>query len=263
MQSPKLSGIGDSKLLESLGISTPIHNPNVGENLQNHIMLPLGFEVKPKITTSDDFANPAVFQAAMDEYVATRSGPLTVVNASSALLSLPQVGGSYSALPENPENQAFEAERPEFAAQRTQLLHAAKAGSTPFSRGTVHAASVDARVNPRFDLDYLSHPADLDLPGYTCLTEDNVDNFIRDTLLAAYHFTGACAILPREKDRVVDKRFRVYGVEGPRVVDASVSPLIPQANPNSLVIAVAERAADFIKDDYGHEMGNVQMHDDL
>ncbi|KAK0717374.1 hypothetical protein B0T26DRAFT_751449 [Lasiosphaeria miniovina] len=83
--------------------------------------IPLKFEVQPEITTSDDFANPAVLQAAMDEYVATRSGPLTVVSVSSALLSLPQVGGSYSALRENPESQAFEAERPEFAAQYALL----------------------------------------------------------------------------------------------------------------------------------------------
>ena len=57
-------------------------------------------------------------------------------------------------------------------------------------------------------------------------------------------------MLPSEKSRVVDDRLRAYGTKGLRVVDASIFPRIPRGNIQSSVYAVAERAADLIKEDY-------------
>ena len=57
-------------------------------------------------------------------------------------------------------------------------------------------------------------------------------------------------MLPKEKGGVVDERLRVYGTKKLRIIDASVMPLIPRANIQSSVYAVAERAADLIKEDY-------------
>lgn len=57
------------------------------------------------------------------------------------------------------------------------------------------------------------------------------------------------ALLPIAKGGVVDERFEVYGVGGLRVVDASVFPLMPRGNLQTLVYAIAERAADFVKED--------------
>jgi choline dehydrogenase-like flavoprotein len=56
-------------------------------------------------------------------------------------------------------------------------------------------------------------------------------------------------MLPKEKGGVVDSKLKVYGVNSLRIVDASVFPLLPRANMQSLVYAVAERAADWIKAD--------------
>jgi choline dehydrogenase-like flavoprotein len=56
-------------------------------------------------------------------------------------------------------------------------------------------------------------------------------------------------MLPKDKGGVVDSKLKVYGVENLRIVDASVFPLLPRANMQSLVYAVAERAADWIKAD--------------
>lgn len=58
-------------------------------------------------------------------------------------------------------------------------------------------------------------------------------------------------MLPKEKGGVIDERFRVYGVEGLRVVDASVFPLMSRGNLQTLVYAISEMAADFIKEDAG------------
>lgn len=60
---------------------------------------------------------------------------------------------------------------------------------------------------------------------------------------------GTCSMLPREDGGVVDAKLRVYGCKGLRVVDASVIPLIGRGNIASVVYALAERAADLIKDD--------------
>ena len=57
-------------------------------------------------------------------------------------------------------------------------------------------------------------------------------------------------MLPLEKSGVVDARLKVHGIERLRVVDASVFPLLPRANLQTLVYAVAERAADWIKAEY-------------
>ncbi|PVH91506.1 GMC oxidoreductase, partial [Periconia macrospinosa] len=62
-----------------------------------------------------------------------------------------------------------------------------------------------------------------------------------------WHSVGTLAMAPQENGGVVDTSLRVYGVSGLRVVDASIFPLVPQSNTQSLVYAVAERAADLIK----------------
>lgn len=176
---------------------------------------------------------------------------------------------------------------PQFSSDTTKLFSAGSPGNFlsilgvlehPLSRGSVHIQSADAAVHPQIDPRYLSNPLDVQLlkaialhlqtiartaplrdllqgggsvyqPGYHALTADNVESWVRAAVQSEYHPCGTCAMLPKSAGGVVDERLRVYGVEGLRVVDASVFPLIPRANIQSLVYAVAERAADFIKQD--------------
>lgn len=319
MQSSKileLSGIGDCGLLSTFGIECLINNTNVGENFQNHLMLPLGWAVVPGLTTTDDFSSTEAFNAALAEYTSSRSGPFSTVNGSSALLSLEQIGGSYDAtnLPPDP---SFEAQHellldglnssqnsaiqeiwisggisPWYYNDSSKVFAGPGDGgkyftiigvvSHPFSRGSVHIQSSDPAVQARLDPRYLSHPLDRQLEkqlafhmrdivqnpplsgllegngtvfqsGYLdggVLGEDNVDEFVAEKILIAYHHSGNNAMLPRDAGGVVDNRLRVYGVEGLRVVDASVFPMLPQGTITSIVIAVAERAADFVKEEH-------------
>lgn len=165
--------------------------------------------------------------------------------------------------------------------------------SHPFSRGSVHIQTTDPTVQPRLDPRYFSHPLDRQLtrqiafhmqelatrpplsgllrkggmvfqPGYLPqgekrLTEENVDAFVAEMNLIAFHHSGTNAMLPRGEGGVVDHRLRVYGVDGLRVVDMSVVPMMSQGTPTSLVIAVAERAADFMREEYGE--GERRMND--
>ena len=148
----------------------------------------------------------------------------------------------------------------------------------PFSRGSVHITSSDPLVYPSINPNYLAHPLDTYVvgqgllhiqkiaqttplsqhlkgggtvyqPGFYKLDEENVEAFVRNNAASEYHPMGTCSMLPRKDRGVVDEKLRVYGTRGLRVVDASVFPLAVRGNLQSLVYAVAERAAEFIKED--------------
>ena len=92
-QSPhllELSGIGDSNLLRSNGIEVLYENPNVGENLQDHILLPLGFKVAPGEATFESFRNGTVLAEALAEYTQNHTGPFSS-GTSNAYLSFSQI----------------------------------------------------------------------------------------------------------------------------------------------------------------------------
>ena len=88
-------------------------------------------------------------------------------------------------------------------------------------------------------------------PGFYELDEGNAEAFVRDSFSSEYHPVGTCAMGPRGEGGVVSARMVVHGTSNVRVVDASVFPLQVRGNLASLVYAVAERAADFIKEDRG------------
>jgi choline dehydrogenase len=148
----------------------------------------------------------------------------------------------------------------------------------PFSRGSTHINSTDPNNYPIIDPKYLSHPFDSEVldaitlhlqkvaltpplsnllkgngtvyqPGYHFLDETNVRKWVNENMQSEYHPAGSCAMVPRDKGGVVDERFKVYGVRNLRVVDASVFPLMPRGNLQTLVYAIAERASDFLKMD--------------
>ncbi|KAJ9308475.1 CAZyme family AA3 [Paecilomyces variotii] len=143
----------------------------------------------------------------------------------------------------------------------------------PFSRGSIHACSKDTMVPPIIDPNLLSHPLDhrllakqasfLETIGQTeplaSLLKDRGKCYIPDLQdttpeyrarrfnSTEWHPCGTCSMLPRDEGGVVDSTLRVYGTKNVRVIDASIFPLIPRGNPQSLVYAVAEKAADIIK----------------
>jgi choline dehydrogenase-like flavoprotein len=148
----------------------------------------------------------------------------------------------------------------------------------PFSRGSVHITSADVKALPTWDPKYNSNPLDMELlaravqfverlvdpatpfggvlkQGGKRLPELRADDLetareiVRQRQISVFHVAGSCAMRPREQGGVVDERLRVYGTKRLRVVDASVFPLEPVGNIQSVVYAVAERAADFIKED--------------
>lgn len=80
---------------------------------------------------------------------------------------------------------------------------------------------------------------------------DAAKAWARANLGSMWHFAGTCAMLPRGDGGVLDHQLKVYGVDNLRVVDASAFPLISTANTQATVYALAERAADLIKETSG------------
>ncbi|KAF7891081.1 uncharacterized protein EAF02_001406 [Botrytis sinoallii] len=310
----ELSGIGNPNILKKKGIEVLVNNRNVGENLQDHVYVPIGFKVNTGIITLDNFTDPAFFDSAYAEYVANATGPLATTGASSGLLSCPQIGCGNLRPPANLSNaltpglkEQYKLQAKYFSSEAvtqeltvsggmsplksndsSQLFLASSPGNFlsllgvlehPFSRGSTHIASPSPSVYPILDPNYLSHPFDLTLltaivyhlqslasvsplstylqgngtmyqPGYYPLNETNIESFIKANLQSEYHPIGTCSMLPLGKGGVVNENFRVYGVHGLRVIDASVFPLLVRGNLQSLVYAVAERGAEFIIEDY-------------
>ncbi|KAL2845275.1 GMC oxidoreductase-domain-containing protein [Aspergillus pseudoustus] len=152
--------------------------------------------------------------------------------------------------------------------------------SYPFSRGSVHISTSDPTAAPVIDSGILRHAADLELqarhskwmekiaeteamaslpkPGGQRLhtpreitTVQQAEELCKELVLSMYHVCGSCAMMPREDGGVLDSHLRVYGTSNVRVVDASAFPLVPRGNIQTTVFAVAERAADIIRQGLG------------
>ncbi|ROW16456.1 hypothetical protein VPNG_02755 [Cytospora leucostoma] len=154
--------------------------------------------------------------------------------------------------------------------------------SQPLSPGTTHIRSADPADAPVIDPAYLSHPVDAEVMAAQMLQVEQIaaseplsstllaqplqrrdpasdfngdlekaKRFARTSSTSMWHPAGTCAMLPVEKRGVVDADLRVHGVQGLRVVDASVMPLVCNANLQAVVYGVAERAADLIKAAWG------------
>ena len=136
----------------------------------------------------------------------------------------------------------------------------------PFSRGSVRLASTDPFDAPLADSGLLRNPLDVQLmveaikyartvastsamqpynpaeilPGSNVTTDADLEAFVRENTSTLFHPSGTCAAGRKNEGGVVDSRFRVYGVQNLRVVDASVFPMLPAAHIQSTVYAVAE-----------------------
>ncbi len=261
----QLSGVGDGALLRSRGI-TPFHElPSVGRNLHDHPASSVSMVTRD--TTSYGFSWPTLPRSIgiALRYLVNRSGPLAsnVFEAngfvrSRAELTRPDLQIIFMPAHRNPNGHWL---------PRGHGYGIIFVNLRPESRGTVHPLGPDPRVAPEIDFNFLAAPRDMDVlvegfhlarkllraPGFAALdsteavpgaavqTREQIEAHIRRTLVTVHHPSATCRI-----GDVVDPGLRVIGLDGLRVVDASVIPVVISGNSNIPVTAVAERAADLI-----------------
>ena len=255
-----LSGIGPAEHLRELGIDVVAGLP-VGDNLHDHPAAPLIWET----TGTTDLADLAT-PARLLRWKATGRGPFASNLAEAGGFvhtrdGLPAPDMQFHVAPSLfYDNGLREPSVRGFTSAVTVIA--------PRSRGALRLRSTDPRWRPVIDPAYYSDPADMDsavagarmlmdiaghaplrrhlatpfLPAVSELSDDELADHIRTWTQSLYHPVGTCSI-----GAVVDPELRVLGVDGLRVVDASVMPLIPRGNTNAPTIMVAEKAADLIR----------------
>lgn len=272
----ELSGIGDAKRLVGIGV-TPVHDlPGVGSNLQEHFGAKVVAQLSNRAISLNRVGSswPRKVWAAM-RYASNRSGPLAWTNtfaggfaSSDPKLPAPDIQltlNAWSALGFSRHGMAPHS----FPGMTLNAYHL-----TPQSRGAVHAGSPDPLGRPviqlaALDTDYdraalrgsirlarriLSAPALAELieeeiePGAGRQSDDDLDAFCRDRLVSMLHPVGTCR-MGSDDDAVVDPRLRVRGLDGLRVIDASVMPTVTRGNTNAPTVMIAERGASFILED--------------
>jgi choline dehydrogenase len=255
-----LSGVGPAEHLALREIELLLDQPAVGENLSDH---PAAYCVWT--TPEPESLLLGREPAALEQFMATQTGPLAS--------NLAEAGGFVRVEPGAPAPDVQFHVAPVHIVDeglgdpQGHGVWASHCLLTPRSRGSVRLASNDPTAKPVVRDEFYAAGDDLDrmVAGLRRLLEicaqpamapycaepftvpdgdsdEALRAFLAATTFPIYHPVGTCAM-----GSVVDAELRVQGVEGLRVVDASVMPVVPRGNTNAPTIAIAERAADLIK----------------
>jgi choline dehydrogenase len=253
IESPKLlmlSGIGNPEHLRQFGIDVISALPGVGENFHNHVLTGVIMETKgsvppPNLNMSESalFCKSDPGWVGPDLQIAFVHVPFDIIigqNNPNAVSILPGV-------------------------------------VRPTARGWIRLASTDPTERPLINPNYLGTQSDFDrlvqsvklareifatkafsewltgrelLPGPDFKTDDDLRAFVRRRADSYHHQSGSCK-MGTDAMAVVDPQCRVYGVEGVRVADASVFPVVPSGNCHSGILMIGEKVSDLIKQAHG------------
>ncbi|KAI9047938.1 hypothetical protein LZ554_007740 [Drepanopeziza brunnea f. sp. 'monogermtubi'] len=284
----ELSGVGNPSILQPLGIEVVVELPTVGENLQDQVNNAFTFGDNLNLTGSDSYVsyptakdmfgvNYSTFAASVatkiPSYAATVAKANNYVVAEADLLAFFNL--QY--------NLIFNSSVPlleVFHYVTGSIVDMSFWSLLPFSRGSIHINSACPSDMPTINPNFFMLDFDTDIqvasgkyirntiskaeplasiitgevsPGFDVLAEDADDatlaTWIKDTYRSNYHPVGTTAMMSRDIGGVVSDRLVVYGTENVRVVDAGVLPLQVCGHLTSTLYAVAEKAADLIKED--------------
>ncbi len=268
------SGIGDAQRLKNLGISVVVDNPNVGENMSDHLQVRRTYQTDAAHTINDIVCHFHIRMFEAMRYFLTRKGLFAGTSSTAHAIT----------------RASTDAQRPDAMIRLYQIsgkdrYSRSKLGGIdsfsgfsvggfkllPKSRGSVHIQSPDPTILPCIAPNYFTEPEDAaaavdilkligkvsrqpsfskvivqeHLPGLEYETDDALLDYAKRTGQTAWHTVGTCRI-GSVANAVVDSELRVHGTEGLRVIDASVFPTIPSSNTNAPAIMVGERGADLV-----------------
>jgi choline dehydrogenase len=275
INSPKLleqSGIGSARILKGLGIEVRHELPGVGENLQDHLQIRTVYKVQNTRTLNEMTQTVWGQFKLASQYLLARNGPLSMA---------PSQFGMFTR--SGPEQEFPDLEyhvQPLSTNRLGEPLHPFPAITVsvcnlrPTSVGHVHSKTRDPAIQPEIMLNYLSTERDRRiavssmrqarsimtakslapfkpqewLPGLEFQSDAELLNKAGDIATTIFHPVGTCK-MGNDPNAVVDAQLRVHGIDGMRVVDASIMPKITSGNTASPVVMIAEKAADMIRSD--------------
>ncbi len=270
----ELSGIGQPDRLGDLGIDVRHALPGVGENLRDHYAPRTRWAIGAKWITFNDRGRglPLVWQAL--RYAFTGQGLLGMVGApmrafvrSREGLEAPDLllGWVPMLTEQRPKGPILSRQ-----SGMTCYAHPMR----PESKGHIHITSADPLKPPAINFNFLSSPIDAELtvravriacsvmhapamaplqvtelaPGADRRTDDEIIDWVKGAAETTYHPVGTCK-MGSDAMAVVDHRLRVHGIDGLRVADASIMPVLTSGNTNAPSIMIGEKAADMVLQD--------------
>ncbi len=270
----ELSGIGQPDLLRKYGISVKHEMPGVGENMQDHWQIRQTFKVKNTMTMNQWVANPLRRYSMGAYYLLTGRGPMGT--------QPPQLCAFTRSDPsqDTPNLQyhvtAATSDRFGGPLHSHPGLSCGIAVVRPQSIGHCHIKSADPMVHPSILHNFLREPeaqrvavdairltrkimaqpamakfeAEEMVPGAKAQTDEEILAYARQTVITVFHQSGTCKMgTANDRNAVVDARLKVYGMEGLRVIDASIMPNVISGNTNAPSMMIGEKGAAMIKED--------------
>lgn len=236
-----LSGVGPSRDLERCDIAIAHELPGVGENLRDHPSVEIWYKMKSEINEE---------------------------------VSPSQVGLRWTASGSSERNDLFISPYPCQTLNGIPHLLVKAILELPYGSGRLSLVSKDTSVQPKLNYRYLDDKRDLDRlregikvglklgsdPSFQSVlaertlpedidvdSDDSIDRWMKSTATTSHHSCGTCKMGPASDSMaVVDQYCRVYGIDGLRVVDASIMPNVIRANTNATSVMIGERVAEWI-----------------
>ncbi|KAJ8463201.1 hypothetical protein ONZ45_g17664 [Pleurotus djamor] len=285
------SGIGDKKLLSKVGIPTLHHLPDVGQNLFDHPITRNAWVVNSTDTFETHLRNGTILEADLAEWYRFQTGYLATSRFSFiGWTRLPQNASIFqyfqdpSAGPNTAHMELFFGNGMSTLPPTGNFFGLSTGVVSPVSKGALTINSTDPFDPPLIDLGLLSSEFDMfamreairsgsrflaapawsgyiispagALANVNISDDEQLDAYIRSNSGSLFHPVGTASMSPYDcPDGVVDPDLKVKGIEGVRIVDASVMPRIPAAHTQAPTYVIAERAADLIKEAFKSSWG--------